>query len=312
MLGRLVSALLTLFGVSVVIFLAIRSIPGKFEEILIPRGTPEFRAALAQKLGLDQSLIVQYGKWIVNLLQGDMGLSLLTSRPVWEEFAQRIPVTGEIALLATLLALVIGVPLGIAAGIARARPGVSTASRLLTGLTLSVPDFVLGSILLYVFSRYSLGLTVGNWVPFSTDPVSHIKGVVVPVVTLAFFGIGVVAATTRHSALAVLREDHVTAATLRGSSWSQVVRRHVIRNASIPVVTILAVYLGYLLGGTIIVEQLFSVPGFGRYLFQGILARDYTVVQAGVMLAASFFILLNMITDITYAWIDPRVRVGAV
>jgi peptide/nickel transport system permease protein len=153
---------------------------------------------------------------------------------------------------------------------------------------------------------------VGQWVPFAEDPVGHLKAIVVPVFTLAFFGIGAVAATTRHAVLAVLAQPHVTAAVLRGQSWPRVIRRHVLRNASIPVVTITAIYLGYLLGGTVLVEQLFSVPGFGRYLFQGIGARDYTVVQAGVMLAAAFFIVLNMLTDILYAWLDPRIRTGDV
>jgi peptide/nickel transport system permease protein len=309
-LGRAASAVLTLFGVSVVIFFAIRMVPGKFEEVLIPRGTPEFRAALAEKLGLDQPLFIQYAKWVGHLLQGDFGLSLITSRPVWEEFAARIPVTGEIALLATLVALTIGVPLGIFAGLSRSRRGVATASRLFTGVTLSVPDFVLGSVLLYLVSRYSFGLTVGDYVPLRENLFEHLRGIVVPVVTLSFLGIGVVAATSRHASISVAAQDFVSAAVLRGESHGEVIRRHVLRNASIPVVTIISIYLGYLLSGTILVEQLLSVPGFGRYVFQGIIARDYTVVQSGVMLAASFFILLNMLTDVAYAWLDPRMRTG--
>lgn len=309
-LGRVASALLTLFGVSVVIFIAVRLVPGKFEEVLIPRGTPEFRAALAEKLGLDQPWAVQYVKWAGGMLQGDLGLSLITSRPVWEEFSARIPVTGEIALLAMLLALLVGVPLGILAGLSRGRRGVATASRLFTGITLSVPDFVLGSVLLYLVSRYSLGLTVGDYVPLRENLVEHLRGIVVPVVTLAFLGIGVVAATSRHAAVSVAGQDFVSAAVLRGESHGEVIRRHVLRNASIPVVTITSIYLGYLLSGTILVEQLLSIPGFGRYVFQGIIARDYTVVQSGVMLAASFFILLNMLTDVAYAWLDPRIRSG--
>jgi peptide/nickel transport system permease protein len=306
--GRGASAMATLFSVSIVIFAAIRLIPGKFEEILVPRGTPEFRLQVAEKLGLNHSLFEQYVKWIGGLFRGDFGLSLLTGRPVWEEFSSRIPVTAEIGLLAMLVAIAVGVPLGLFASLGRHAPGVATASRLFNGLTLSVPDFVLGSMLLYLFSRFPLGPTVGSWISFSSDPVGHVRAVVAPVLTLSFFGVGIVASTSRHSALTVLREDYLTASVLRGASWPQVIHRHILRNACIPVVTTAAIFLGYLLGGTVLIEQLFSVPGFGRYLFQGIYNRDYVVVQAGVMLAATFFILLNMLTDLTYAILDPRLR----
>ena len=309
-IGRIASAALTLFGVSLVIFTAIRMIPGKFEEVLVPRGTEVFRAALAEKLGLDQPFPVQYLKWIGDLLQGYFGLSLLTSRPVWDEFANRIPVTAELSLLAALVALVVGIPIGLMVGIGRQVRGVTTAGRLFSGITMSVPDFVLASILLFLFSRYSLWLTAGTWVPLGEDPIGHFKAIVAPVVTLAFFGIGIVAATSRHSAISVLRQEYVTAAILRGASAGQVMRRHVLRNASIPVVTIVAIYLGYLLGGAILVEMIYSVPGFGRYLLLGILQRDYVIVQAGVMLGATFFIVLNMLSDIAFAWLDPRVRTG--
>ena len=309
-LGRIASAGVTLLGVSVVVFTAIRMIPGKFEEVLVPRGNPEFRAAMAEKLGLDHPLPVQYFEWLGELLQGDFGLSLLTVKPVAEEFANRVPVTAEISLLAALVALVVGVPLGLMVGLGKQIRGVTTAGRLFSGFSISVPDFVVASMLLYFLTSYSLWLTAGTWVSFGDDPIGHIKIVVAPVVTLSLFGIGVIAATSRHSAISVLRQEHVTAAILRGASPGQVIRRHVIRNASIPVVTIAAIYLGYLLGGTILVELIYSVPGVGRYMLNGVLYRDYVVVQASVMLAATFFIVLNMLSDIAYAWLDPRIRTG--
>lgn len=302
------AALLTLLGVSVVVFAAIHMIPGSFEEVLVPRGTPEFRQAVAERLGLDRPLPIQYLTWLGNLLQGDFGLSLVTSQPVWAEFSHRLPVTIEIALTATMLSIAIGMPVGIAAGLSGGRRGVATASRLFSGFTLSVPDFVIAGFFVYIFSKYTLGLTIGNWVPLAVDPVAHLRGLVLPAVTLSVPGIGIVAATARHATRAVLQQDYIMAAQLRGRSWRQVIARHVIRNASIPVVTVVSIFLGYLLGGTILVEMLYSIPGFGRYLFLGIQSRDYTVVQSGVMIAAAFFILLNMLTDIAYAWIDPRMR----
>lgn len=305
------AAFLTLLGVSIVVFAAIHMIPGSFEEVLVPRGTPEFRRAVAERLGLDQPLYVQYLTWLGNLLRGDLGLSLVTSQPVWVEFSHRIPVTMEIALTATLLSVLIGMPIGTVAGFGGRNRGVATASRLFSGFTLSVPDFVIAGFLLYLFSRYSLGLTVGTWISLNDDPVAHLNSLVLPAVTLALPGIGIVAETARHATKSVLQQDYVTAALLRGRSWRQVVSRHVIRNASIPVVTVVSIFLGYLLGGTILVEMLYSIPGFGRYLFLGIQMRDYTVVQSGVMIGAAFFILLNTVTDIAYAWLDPRIRQGA-
>ena len=141
---------------------------------------------------------------------------------------------------------------------------------------------------------------------FETD----LQSVLVPATALSFFGIGLVAATARHSVISVQQQDYVTAAMLRGLTRAQIVRRHILRNVSIPVLTVLSIYLGYLLGGAVLIENLFSVPGFGRYLLQGIMARDYPVVQAGVMLSASLFVIINMITDIAYAKLDPRFRDG--
>lgn len=307
-LRRIASAMLTLLGVSVVVFTAIHLIPGSFEEVLVPRGTPEFRQAIAERLGLDRPLIIQYLSWIGALLQGDFGLSLITSQPIVTEFARRIPVTLEIALVASGLALLIGMPLGFIAALGHNRPWIAVPSRLFSGVTLSVPDFVVGGFVLYIFSKYQLGLSVSQWTAFSDSPADHFRGLVLPAATLAIPGIGMIAATTRPAALSVLQQDYITAAVLRGRTWRQIMRRHVFRNASIPVVTIFSIFLGYLLGGTILIEMLFSVPGFGRYLLLGIQMRDYPVVQSGVMIAAAFFILANMLTDIAYAYLDPRYR----
>ena len=308
--GRLISAMLTLIGVSVVIFLAIRSVPGSFEEVLVPRGTPEFRAALAAKLGLDQSLIVQYLRWATELLQGDFGASLITSKPVWDEFQQRLFVTAEIAFAAMIIALVVGGAIGVASGFAGERKFWSGLGRVIPSLCGSAPDFVLGSAMLFLFSRYAPGVTVGKWVTAQENLALHLQSVLVPATALSFFGIGLVAATARHSVISVQQQDYVTAAMLRGLTRAQIVRRHILRNVSIPVLTVLSIYLGYLLGGAVLIENLFSVPGFGRYLLQGIMARDYPVVQAGVMLSASLFVIINMITDIAYAKLDPRFRDG--
>jgi peptide/nickel transport system permease protein len=308
-LSRILSAAVTLFGVSVLVFIAVRLVPGSFEEVVLPRGSDELRAQVAERLGLDQPILVQYWLWISDFVRGDFGTSLLTGGPVWEEFAPRILVTGELALLALLMSLVFGGALGVAAGFSR-RPAAQTSSRLFSAATMSVPDFVIGSIFLWVFSVYALGFTVGEWVPWSEGAGAHLRSAFIPALTLAIFGIGLISATVRLSILAVLEQDHITAARLRGLSEGQILRRHVFRNAAISILTVTAIFAGYLLGGAVLVEFLFSVPGLGRYVLQGILQRDYVVVQAGVMLAAFLFVLINMAADLAYAWLDPRLRAG--
>ena len=308
LLGRIGSAAVTLLGVTVVIFTAIHLIPGSFEEILVPHGSPEFRKEVAERLGLDQPLMHQYFYWVGNLVKGDFGASLITSQPVWTEFASRIPVTLELATLAALTAILLGVPLGFASGLAGTSRLTANVSRLFSGFSMSVPDFVLGSLFLYIFSKYTLGLTVGTWVAFGQNPEAHIRAIVLPVLTLSLIGIGTVAAVTRQAVLALAEEDFVFTAMTRGRTTGQIVRRHMLRNAGVPVVTVVGVYLGYLLGGSILVEQLYSIPGVGRYIFQAVQGRDYPVVQAGVLIIAASFVLINMATDIAYGILDPRIR----
>jgi peptide/nickel transport system permease protein len=307
-ISRLLSACVTLLGVTLIVFAAIHLIPGKFEEILVPRGTPEFRQMLAAKLGLGEPLYDQYFHWLRNLLSGDLGASLLTSRPVWDEFKGRIPVTAELASLSVLAAIAIGAPLGLLSTLGGRSRIVANTSRLLCGLTVSIPDFVLATTFLYLFSKYALGLTVGQFVPLNVDPSAHFRAIALPVLTLAMLGVGTIAAVTRQTIFVLSDQDYIFAAISKGRSHSQIIRRHYIRNAGVPVLTVVTIYLGYLLGGSILVEQLFSIPGIGRYIFQAVQSRDYPVVQAGVVIIATAFVCINVLTDIAYGFIDPRLR----
>jgi peptide/nickel transport system permease protein len=308
LLFRMFSASVTLFGLTLVVFTAMHLIPGDFTEVLVPRGTPEFRQALAERLGLDGPLYGQYLTWLKSLVSGDLGASLITRQPVWDEFAGRLPVTIELAVLSVITAIVIGAPLGLISGLAGTGRMVSAISRVLCGFTVSLPDFFLGTIFLYLFSKYALGLTVGKFIPLGVDAEMHFRGIVLPVVSLSLLGIGTVAAVTRQTVFTLSDQDYVFSAMVRGRSVPQVVRRHFIRNAGVPVLTVVSIYLGYLLGGSILIEQLFSLPGIGRYIFQAVQTRDYPVVQAGVVMIAAAFVLTNMITDVAYGVIDPRLR----
>ncbi|PXY25912.1 ABC transporter permease [Prauserella coralliicola] len=307
-LRRALSAVVTLFLVSILIFAASRLMPGGFAEVVLgPFATPEQKAEVAAKYGLDESIVVQYWLWLTTALTGDFGTSMISGEPVTTEFGLRLPVTAELALFGVAAALLIGVPLGVWTAVrAGGRRGRAALGRLASGLGVSVPEFVLGSIVVFLFSRYALGLTVGGYVPVGEDPVGNLQSMLLPAAVLSVFVIAVTARTTRDAVLGVLVEPYITAAIARGESPGFIVVRHVLRNASIPVVTVLTTVTAYLLGGAVIIEYLFNLPGVGTYIVQAVGRRDYAVVQAGVLLAAVVFIVMNTLTDAAAGVLDPR------
>ncbi len=305
---RILIALTTMLGVALLVFVALRLLPGGYADVLLgPFATPAARALIAGQYGLDEPVPVQFVKWLLALLRGDFGISMVNRRPVIDEFLRRAPVTGEIAVLTLAVALGIGVPLGVMSGVASSGKGKGSAGRLVGALGASVPEFVLGSALIFVFSRWSLGLKVGGFVPFGHDPWENIRSIVLPVTSLSVFGIALILRTTRDAVLRVTTEGHVVAAVARGETPYRIVRHHILRNAAIPIVTVTATYFGFLLGGTVIAEVLFSIPGIGYYVFSSLEGRDYAVVQAGVLLVSFTFVTLSMLADIAYAFIDPRI-----
>ncbi|WP_433474516.1 ABC transporter permease [Spirillospora sp. CA-142024] len=305
--GRLLSGAATLAGVSVLIFVAVRLMPGSFAEtILGPFATSGQKDALAARYGLDEPVFLQYWHWLTAVGQGDFGFSMISRQPVSAELRARLPVTAEISGLAVVVAVPAGVPLGVLTAV-RARPGGGgAAGRLLSGLGVSVPEFVLGSLVVFLFSRYSLGLKTGGYVPFGEDPAGNVRSLVLPALVLSVFAVSAVARTTRDAALGVLIEPYVTAAVARGASPWSIVRHHVLRNAAPPVVTLTATIAAYLLGGALIVEYVFNLPGIGSYTVQAIGRRDYAVVQACVLLTAAVFIVMNVLVDLAVRLIDPR------
>ncbi|MFI7633073.1 ABC transporter permease [Nonomuraea sp. NPDC049400] len=310
--GRALSSAATLLGVSVLIFAAVRLMPGGFAEtVLGPFATAEQKAELAARYGLDQPVFLQYGHWLGAVAGGDFGISMISRQPVGTEILARLPVTAELTVLAVAVSALAGVPLGVLTAV-RGRPGGGgTAGRLLSGLGVSVPEFVLGSLVVFVFSRYALGLEVGAWVPFTRDPGANLAAMVLPAAVLSVFAISVTARTTRDAVLGVLVEPYVTAAVGRGESPWFIVRHHILRNAATPVVTLLGTITAYLLGGALIVEHVFNLPGIGSYIVQAVGRRDYAVVQAGVLLAAAVFIVMNVLIDLLVGVLDPRLGVLA-
>lgn len=307
---RLVIAVITIFGVATIVFFVMRIVPGGIVEALggpaVAR-SPELYAQLEKKYGLDRPLIAQYGIWLRNALQGDLGESLGTRASVSSEITRRAGVTIELTALATLLSLVIGVPVGILAAMRRASAG-DVVSRSVALVAFSVPDFVLGTLLIYLVSTRGLGLPVSGYIPASENLTGHLKSMTLPTLSLGMITTAVIIRVVRSSVLEVLSEPYVVTARAKGLHPRVVVRRHVLRAALIPTVTIVGINVGYLLSGAVIIEELFSLPGLGRYAYQGIINRDYPVAQATVLVGALMFVLANLAADLLYAVLDPRIK----
>jgi peptide/nickel transport system permease protein len=308
---RLVGAVPTLLGVTVLTFLFIRLIPG--DAIAARLGTstalsPEQLASLRAYFGLDQPLYQQYWTWLTSLLRGDFGYSIRTGRPVLVEITERLPATLELAAAATLIAVAIGLPLGLLSAM-RPRSRADVIARIGGLIGLSLPSFWLGTLIIVVFSLYLRWLpNTGGYVDFVRNPVGNLALIVLPAVTL---GVALAAATmrmTRSAMLDVLSADYVRTAWAKGLSRALVVRRHVLKNGLIVVVTLLGIQVGQLLGGAVVVEEIFSIPGVGRMLLAAIVQRDYALVQGGVLVIAILFVLVNIVVDVLYGYLDPRIR----
>ena len=309
---RLLLTVPALFGVALVVFLLMRAIPGDVVTQLIGLGegvTPERMAELRRMFGLDLPVHVQFGQWLGAALQGDLGTSLRTGRSVAGDLALRFPVTMQLSLLSLGIALLLAVPIGVFAARHRGRwPDYLGSTFVLVGL--SVPSFFLGILLILLFSLRLGWLPPAGYVPFAEDPVENLRRMILPSLSL---GLILAAATTRimrSAMLEVLGRDYVRTARAKGASERDVTLRHALRNALIPVVTVVGLQFGSLLGGTVIIEQVFSIPGIGRFALEGINLRDYPVVQGAVLVIAASFVFVNLFVDLLYALIDPRVRYG--
>ncbi len=308
---RLLSLPPTLLGVSLLTFLFLRLIPGDAISVRLGTSTALSAEQLAQLrvyFGIDQPLHVQYVTWLGSLLKGDAGFSIRTGQAVTTEIALRLPTTIELALAAAAVALGIGIPLGLASAL-RPNSAVDLFARGFGLLGLSLPNFWLGTLLILLFARYLRWMpNTGGYVDLLTDPVANLKFLVFPAVTLGLAMAAVVMRTTRSAMLDVLGADYIRTAHAKGLHPRVVINRHALKNGLIVVLTILGIQVGYLLGGAVVVEEVFSVPGLGRLLLNAINQRDYAVVQASVLLIALLFVTVNTVVDILYGYLDPRIR----
>lgn len=310
LIRRLAGALLVLVLVSLMSFALIWLVPGDpAAAFLDASATPEQVAKLRSALGLDLSLTQQMLGWYGRILSGDLGQSILLNRSVTAALIERLPVTLSLAALALAFAVFFGVAAGIIAAVNHNRwPDQAVMTTALLGL--SVPDFWLGLVMVLVFA-VSLGwLPSGGFTPFLQSPAEWLRGMILPALTLGLVQVGFIARMARASMLDTLSQDYVRTADAKGLAKLHVVLRHALPNAMIPILTVIGIVSGALLGGAVIVEQVFSIPGIGRLIVGAIASRDFPVLQGGLLFLAVVYLAINLVVDILYAVVDPRVRLA--
>jgi len=299
----------TFLGITLVVFAAMKLIPGDpIIALLQDSYTEELAAELRVQLGLDRPLPVQYAIWLRDLFSGNWGTSIISRQPVLDEILQRLPITIELLILALFFALVIAIPIGIISAVKR-NTMIDYSAMTFAMLGISLPEFFLGALLLIFFSLGLQWLPATGYVPFFEYPVDNLRHMVLPALTLGMTRAALIARLIRNSMLEVIRQDYIDTARAKGLSEFIVINKHALKNALIPTVTVVGLQIGYLIGGAIIVESLFAIPGIGSFGIDGILQRDYPMVQAFSVVAASGFIFTNFVVDVVYTFLDPRIRV---
>ena len=308
MARRLASAIPVLFLTTLVSFGIMQIVPGDPAEIIAGLGaSPQEVARIRTELGLDQPRLVQLARWYQGMARGDLGDSLLLGRSVSRAIVERLPVTLSLTAYALVLTLVVGVLSGV--GAAR-RPGGWLDQLLMTVALLGVsfPSFWLGLMLIVVFAVQLDWLPSGGYVPFSESVGGWFRSATLPAISLALLQIGLLARITRATMLEALGQDYVRTARTKGLSSAVVVWKHAFRNVLVPVVTVVGIIVSLLLSGSVVIETVYSVPGIGRLMASAVLRRDYPVIQGGLLVTAAGFVLLNLLVDVLYAYLDPRVR----
>ena len=302
--GRRILAIIpVLFGVTLAVFSMLFLVPGDPVKIMLAEfvTTPDQIAQMRAQLHLDEPVLKQYGRFVGNALRGDLGISIRSRRPVAAEITENIGSTGLLALASMLVAIGLGVPLGLLAALGR-NSWLDVAAMVVALLGVAMPSFWLGLLLIFVFSLH-LG-----WLPATGG--GDLLHLVMPSVALGMIAAAIIARLTRSSMLEVLGQDYVRTARAKGLGGWSVIVRHALRNALIPVVTVFGLQFGNLLAGAVIVETVFSRPGLGRLIVGGILAKDFPLVQGTVLFVAATYVLINVVVDVAYAYVDPRIRIG--
>lgn len=311
LIRRLLAAIVVLFGVSLLVFALIHSLPG--DTLIAKLGetgrlTPEQLAAAREEMGLDRPLPVQYVTWLGGVLRGDLGDSLIwDGQTVGERILQAIPVSFELAIIASIVALALAIPLGILSAV-KQDTIIDQVIRLATITGLAVPSFWLGTLVILYLTLWFGYLPPLQYTPIWEDPRANLEQFYIPGILLGYNLSATLTRMTRSTVLEVLRHDYVRTARAKGLMQRTVLVRHVLKNAVIPVVTIFGNQFAFLLGGTVVMEVLFALPGLGRQTLDAILQRDYPQVQGNALLFGAFVVLMNILVDLSYAYLDPRIR----
>jgi peptide/nickel transport system permease protein len=298
------------FLASVILFMLLKLTPGDPVLIILgERATAENYQALRTDLGLDDPYPVQYARWIAHIAQGDLGKSLRNGAPVRDEIVERLPATFQLGIASIVLGLAVALPLGILSAVFR-RSALGFAATAFSQVGVALPGFFVGLILIYVFALRLGWFPPGSYANFSDNPLEWLRRLVLPALTLSLFGAATQTRFIRSGLLETLHQDYIRTARAKGFPESAVILRHALRNALIPSITLLGLQFGAILEGAFIVEFVFAWPGIGRLGFQALGARDYPTVQAVVFLAVFLFLFANLIVDIAYAYLDPRISLA--
>jgi peptide/nickel transport system permease protein len=305
---RLLVAVPSLLIASLIVFTLPRLIPGDVVQLMLEekayaKDIDELRA----KLGLDRPMYIQYFEWLGRVVQGDLGESLWTRRPVLEEIGQRLPVTLELALFAALFAILISLPIGVISATRQdtLRDFVARSAAI---LGLSMPGFWLATLVIVLPAIWWGWRPLTGFTEFAKDPVAHVSQLLLPALILGVASAAALMRLTRGMLIEVLRQDYIRTAWAKGLRERVIVIKHSLRNAIIPVVTLLGIQIAQIIGGTVIIEQIFGIPGMSRFLFDAINQRDYPVIQGVNLVVVSFIVLMNLTVDALYAILDPRIR----
>ncbi|HSR10847.1 MAG TPA: ABC transporter permease [Thermodesulfobacteriota bacterium] len=311
LIKRLLLMIPTLLGVAVLIFLLMRVVPGDLVELKHAGEGASVSAETLQKerelLGLDKPLYYQFGAWVWDIVRGDFGTSMWTGRPVLYEISIRFQLSLQLAVMATLLAVILAIPLGTLAAL-KQDTWVDYAIRIFSIAGLATPSFWLGIIVILGLLILFGWLPPMEFSPFWENPLANLSQLIWPTLAIGYRYSAMIMRMTRSSVLEVLREDYIRTARAKGLRERLILVRHALKNAMLPVISVIGLELAFLIGGVVVTEQVFNLNGLGRLLVQSIEQRDYTMTQSLVLLTAMFFILMNFVTDLLFAWLDPRVR----
>jgi peptide/nickel transport system permease protein len=311
---RLIQSAFILVIVTLLVFLTMHLLPGDPILIFISAGelkntSLEEIDALRQQFGLDKPLMVQYFDWLTGVFRGDFGISIVQREPVIKEIARRLPITFFLSIIALAISTIIGIPAGIICAVRRGK-WIDTAVTILANAGITIPVFWLGIMLIYLFSLKIGWLPVQGFTWFYVDFWKSVKQMVMPVFCLSIFSISSITRQTRSSMLEVMRQDYIRTAWSKGLKERLVITKHGLKNGLIPIITLLGMSFSLVVGGSVLIEQVFNIPGMSRLVVNAVFVQDYPVVQGFVLLIAILILLTNLIVDISYGWLDPRIRYG--